>query len=464
VTFKLLGYEPHADQLRAHQCTERVILVAGAERGGKSFWTAEEIVARAPWCKRIAVVADEYDETRAEMEYILEGLDELGAVRQVSMPRQGKRTITTRWGCEIETVSVHKSPRQLTGRGRAYDVVAIVEAGLIGYDSFLAARGRVAETRGAVIMSGTLWDNFGWYAELFEDFRGDNVFGGVRYSFPAWANKEIFPGGREDAEIKRLEKIYTEDEFARRVAAKLVPSPARMYPEFRVVDPDTGLRMHVRDVPYAPGVPVYLAVDIGYYPSHYAVLALQFVDKSFRLASGSVVTMEVVHQIDEVWENFLGHEDVIQMCREREWWRDVACAVGGQETRQHQPGYTENVADAWEGEIGAEPGDPKEFYFEMFDAGRILDGARRVRTMLRDPATGVARYYVDEDKCPGTQSEFKAYKRRTNRQGEAISETPEDKNNDAMDALRDIIVWRYGMVETAEREPIPGRAPVAMRG
>ena len=107
----------------------------------------------------------------------------------------------------------------------------------------------------------------------------------------------MYPGGRHDPEILDLERILPEGEFARRVAAKVLPSPARIYPEF-----DYGL--HVKDLEFDPRLPVELAVDAGYYPSHYAVLALQVVAED---------GMEVVHQVDEIWEHHLVHYDVIEI-------------------------------------------------------------------------------------------------------------------------------------------------------
>jgi hypothetical protein len=414
-----------------------VILVAGAERSGKSLWTAREILARLPWCSGVAIAAQEYDESRAEMGYIVKGLQILGGLERKSTPQQGKWMVQARGGIEIETVSLNDGPEELTRTGKPFDVVALVEAGGIRYDAFLAARGRVAEGRGTVLLSGTLRDNVGWYANLWTSFEGPNVFEGERFSFPAWSNKAVYPGGRRDPEILRLERILPGDEFARRVAALVVPSPARIYPEF-----DFGL--HVAEVTFDPRLPVELAVDPGYYPSRYAVLALQW-----RVEDG----IEIVHQIDEVWEHHLMHHDVIDLCRQREWWGSVTRAVGGHETRQHQA--AESTQEVWESLT--------DFRFEVFDAGRILDGVTRVKTFLKDPATKRARYVCDVG-CTGTQEEFGKYRRKLDTKGNVISEEPEDKNNDAMDALRNWLVERYGLVERESRSPRPGKRRLPDRG
>lgn len=429
----------------AHQSQARVILVAGAERSGKSRWTGNEIVARVPWVRRVALAAQEYDECRTEMEYVINGLQMLGGLERRSTPQQGKWRATARGGIEIETISLAEGPEELTQRGLPYDVVALVEAGGIRYDAYLAATRRVAETRGVVLLSGTLRDNVGWYANLYTSFEGPNVFGGERFSFPAWVNKDIFPGGREDPEIKRLEKILPADDFARTVGAQVLASPARIYPEF-------SFPIHVAEVGYNADLPVELAVDAGFYPSHYAVLALQVV---------SVGGFEVVHVVDEIWEHHLTHYEVVGLCRQREWWPRVARAVGGHETRQHQA--AESTQEVWENLVGQEGRDPKRFHFEVFDAGHILDGVVRVKTFLKDPATGKARLRIGMG-CTGTQAEFGSYSRKVDSRGNVVTEQPEDKNNDALDALRNWLVERYGLVERVKREPTPGKRRQPARG
>ncbi len=429
-------------------------MVVGGERAGKSRWLAEEINARALWCRRVAVAAQEYDEARAEMRYIINGLERLRLLDSSSTPRYGKWSAITRTGLEIETVSLHDGPAELTARGEAYDVVALVEAGRIRYDALLAARGRVAETRGVVLLSGTLWDNFGWYADLYQSFQAPNPFEGQVFTFPSWLNRAIYPEGEQDPEIQNLKRILPDGEFARRVAAKLVPSPARVYPEFEFI-------AHVGIVPFDPDLPVELAVDPGYFPSKYAVLALQVWDEVFMTVGGSVYTMEVVRQIDEIWENHLTHHDVVDLCRGREWWRNVTVAVGGHETKQHQA--AKSAQEVWTELVGQMPGDPEQFRFEVFDAGRILDGVTRVRTFLEDPATKEPRYKCDAG-CVGTQREFQAYRRREDSRGNVVSDEPVDENNDAMDALRNYLVWRFGLVETMPRRPTPGRKRARMRG
>jgi len=435
-TFQQVGYKPSEVQWPIHQSGAQVLLIAGGERSGKSRSSAAEVLARTPWCHRsgqVAVVAQEYDQSRSECEYLIGDFEKLGLLTGTpSLPKQGT------WSWDVikgtigfETISLSRAGvRELTGRGKAYDIVLICESGLVSYDTLLGALGRVSETRGLIILSGTLWDNHGWYAELYKSFEGPNIFNGAVFALPTWANLAVYPGGEDDPEIKRLRDTLPADDFSRRVAAQLVPSPARIYPEFECTT-------HVKQIEYDPEQPVYLAVDPGYRPSRYAILALQIVTDG---------TMEIVNQIDEIWEHDKTHHDVIEMCRARNWWHGVTQAIGGHETKQHQAAAS--TAEVWRNLVGTVENDPEDFSFTTFNAGRVLDGIVRVKTFLSDPALKVPRYYCAPG-CTGTQQEFQVYKRRTDSKGGVASEEPQDKDNDAMDALRNFLVQRYGLVEKA---------------
>jgi len=45
-----------------------------------------------------------------------------------------------------------------------------------------------------------------------------------------------------------------------------------------------------------------------------------------------------------------------------------------------------------------------------------------------------------------------------------VTEQPEDKHNDVLDALRNWLVERYGLVERVKREPTPGKRRQPARG
>lgn len=418
VTFERLGYMPNPAQLPIHQTRARIIQIVGAERAGKSTVSALECAAREPWADRVGFVADEYDEARKEFAYFAESMARLGNIAQTSTPARGQWFGKTRTGCVFQTISLHTGTDELTGTGEPFDLVVLCEAGLIGYDGFTAARGRVAETRGVVIASGTLWDNVGWYADLYMKGQGPNPLKLRSFSLPAWSNTAAFPGGKDDPEILAWRESLDAEEAARRIDAVVMPSPARMFPQFSVID-------HVKAwARFDPGGDVVLAIDAGYYPSRYAVLALQFrKDDQGR---------ECLHVIDEVWEHNKTHPEIVEICKARTWWDNVTQALGGHEVSQHQA--AESTQEVWQALC---PG----LFVERFDAGHILDGAARVRWLLQK-----GRLFLSPQ-ATGTAWEFGHYQRKHDRAGNVTSEQPEDKNNDAMDALRTAVVWRFGFVE-----------------
>jgi len=423
VIFSHLGYVPHPEQWAIHKSKARVILVLGGERAGKSQVAGNEVTARILTSDRVAFVGQEFTQARKEWTYTADNLTALGMMGHSSVPRYGQWYGRSIAGCEFLTISVNKGIQQLTGTGEPFDVVVICEAGLHSYNTFLAARGRVAETRGVVILVGTLWDNVGWYADMFRMGQGPNALGVESFSLPSWSNRFLFPGGKDDPEIKAWRaSIGDDDEAARRIDAMVIPNKARMYPQF------TQPTHVVEWARFDPDADVYLWVDPGYYPSRYAVIPVQFRQDSYG--------REVVCQIDEIWEHHKEHEDIIDMARSRPWWDNVIQAVGGHETKQHQA--SKSTAEVWEEVSG--------LYFETYNAGLILDGARRVRQFLKpDPKLG-ARYYLSP-LCTGTASEFEKYSRKKDRAGNVVSDQPMDQDNDAMDAIRNGIVWKYGHVE-----------------
>ena len=433
--FDEIDYQPHVGQLLLHKATGRVMVVAGGERAGKSRSVAGELTARALWCKRVALISGEYEQTRPEARYVIEDMYKLGLLDgKPSTPRNGKWEWKLKSGTVFETLSANRGSGELSGKGVAYDVVAVCEAGLTPFNVFNQAIGRVAETRGLVLLSGTLLDTIGWYSELYQAMEGPNMYGGTRVVIPSWMNTVVYPGGRNDPEILRLEGVLPPDEFTRRVCAEMLPSPARIYPEF-------SFTKHVVEIELGEEPEVDLTVDAGYADT-YVVLVL-------RTEGGRVDVC------DEVC--MTGHTDldVINLCREKFWWKNVKTVVVGHEGKQHSHTSGKSTRDIWSESIGTVEGDP-EANVVVFDAGRVLDGIMRVRTFLKDPSSGEPRIFFGTN-CPYTHSEFTKYSRRTDVRGNVISEQPVDRDNHAMDCIRNYLVYRFGFVDRRARPAKKGK-------
>lgn len=420
--FDQIGYDPYPEQLEAHDETEaRLLLIAGGERAGKSRWAAAELTATMllPG-NQIAACGQDYDQAKKEVRYVIDDLVRLDALAYESTPKQGRWEIRSKTGSRLETVSLQDGAGELTARGEPYDLVLVAEAGRVQDGSILrAARGRVAETRGRVLLVGTLWDNFGWYSELYDELAGDNLWDGKRYSIPSWANINIFPGGRSDPEILHWEATMEPTEFARFVAARKVKPPAIIYQEF-------DRRTHVSfDVQYDPHAPVDLSIDPGYFPSRYAVLAIQ--------PSVNTYGQECVNVLDEIWVNHLVHHEIIAEAKERFWWDNVHRILGGHETRQHAA--TRSTREVWIRNA--------DKYFETCPPYADRERIMRVKTLLVDPYTKAARLLL-HPRCIGLSKEFNEWRRKTDKDGQVTSETPIDEMSDALDALGNYVLHEFG--------------------
>lgn len=399
--FDAVGYVPYPEQEPVHASAAELVQIVGAEGGGKSFVTAKEIFACIPFCELIYLVGQEYENTHMEFRYLeADGL-EFGMLTQdrISTPKNAPWTFTTNTGCHVRTISVKKGATSIIGKGQEPDMIVLLEAGVIDSRSVLdAAMQRITRSAGRVIASGTNKDEIGWYAEL-EDILSipDNDYGGETFSLPAWTNRKEYPGGETDPKILKLKTILPPDVFARTVAARRTVSLAAIFGD--VFDPS----VHVGDFPYQNGLPVMLWIDPGYYPSFYAVLAVQF--------HGDVAWV-----VDAVYEHHKAHEQIIEMCKDRPWWPAVRGAVGDVALKQHP-------ADRSGQEVWLE----KTGLAVQGQYLRIQDGIDRHRSILHQNRIGWNR---STTKKP--VREYKLYRRRVDKENNPTSDTPIDAHCDCI--------------------------------
>ena len=305
-------------------------LVAGGERAGKSFYTAFELVSRCPWGKLFWIIGSDYEQARPEFEYAAAWLSELGAIKtprlDISMPKFGRCYLRTKTGQVIETRSAD-DVRKIAGR--APSGIVLAEAGQLSYDVYLKAIGRLAEKRGWLIASGTFEGSGGWYAETFDEWQGPNLDDGRSFSVPSWSNRTIYPGGRYDAEIVRLERAYSKSPglFEERCGAVPAPPSNLVFGQYR----DT---IHVSELAvYDPKRDVFLAVDASGGTNPYAVGVFQFVDAlecglpiAVQSADEYVDDIQVAMLIDRIYETNMIDEQIIAIAKTRPWWNNV---IGG---------------------------------------------------------------------------------------------------------------------------------------
>ncbi len=424
-----VGYHPSAEQLAAHIDPHRLKQVAGGERAGKSYWTAHEI---ATWLilagrnELIWVVGPDYELCRPEMNHLIEAYVGIGLIDEskIQTPAAGQWTLYSRRGAKIET-KTSADIRKLAGVAPAG--IAMTEAAQQDWEAFIRCRGRVAQKRGPLILSGTFETSRGWYPELFRAWQmPDNAEGGKSFSLPTWSNLALFPGGRNDPEIKALESSMPADLFMERYGAEPCPPSNLVLREF---DP----QVHVRECPFDKNMPVQVWVDPGY-SGAYAVLAVQIHGKEVWI-------------IDEVYKQGWVVHDVIDECGTRPWWENVSHGVIDIAGRQHHG--MESQIEVWL-HYGK-----KRLYSQQVP---VLAGIERHRTFLRDPSSGQPLLFHDP-RCVNTIKEYGLYVYPKSKEHSNVVEVPIDQFNHSIKAIAYGLCANFGMVE---RPPL-GNVSISFR-
>jgi len=437
IVFEALDYDPYPEQWPFHFSNKDVIQVVGAEGSGKSQIASNEMTACIfrKRTKLIYLIGETYVNPRKEFEYLRDNLLRLGAVKQddISFPKNGKCSLVTFSGCKIETLSAQEGASAVIATGEQADIYCLTEAGIIGsYGMFTACVRRATRNQGRVILVGTLTDNFGWYASLVDELRvPNNIFRGETFSLPAWINKSLYPGGKDDPEILRLKEILTDDEFNRTIAAERSIPPALIFGN------DFSYSKNVQPCLYNPSLPVTLSFDPGYSVSAYSVGAFQFP----RNDNGD----EEIWQIDELYLHGHTHKMVCDIVKSLKWWTNVDRVVSDIAARQHQA--AESGEEVWRFETGR--------YVHNQSVG-VMDGIDAHKSHL---------YHLKHDpSCKHTLNEYRLYRRPTDRDGNPTSDKPLDRDNHAMKMIAYMLVDRYGFVSKSyNRESIIMAMPDVIR-
>ncbi|MCF7634858.1 MAG: hypothetical protein LLF82_000324 [Dehalococcoides mccartyi] len=424
--WKKLGYKPSIEQARIHYCQERVRMVAGGERSGKSFMAVMDFMSRFWEGSLYWLIAADYERTRAEYEYIKDALDLLEfPYTATKCIDPGEIVIAD--AIKIQTKSA-KDSRKIAML--APDGIIGCEASQLDIETYRKLRARIAEKRGWLLLEGTFESSLGWYPEKFAKWQLPNSEGARSFSMPTWSNLKVFPGGRNDPEIKAIENTATPEWFMERFGGVPCPPKGRVISEFDI-------STHVGNHEFDPSHDVFIWVDVGY-AHFYSVLAAQYYD-------------DHVYIIDEIFERGLITSEIIRMAKERVWWKNVKGGAIDIAATQHQG--MPAPSEIWLNESGV---------YLRSQKVDIKDGIERTRACFKiNPITNEPMIYINEN-CTGLISELggcpnpltgltHVYHYRLDKDGIPISDLPEDRYNDACKALA------YGLVDllghTKEERP-----------
>jgi len=417
--WEISEYEPSAEQLVAHLDLHRLKLVGGGERAGKTRSASEEGFCWVSACQPeelFWIVGPDYEQAQGEFDGILQALVKAKTLdpRSVSQPRRGSWSMRTKYPLMVEATT-RTSAEVETIAGKAPAGIIMAEAAQQEYDAFLRCRGRVAEKRGPLWISGTFEGSLGWYAALWTAWQGDNMDGGRSFSIPTWSNLAIYPGGRDDPEIKALEATYPKDVFQERFGAVPCKPSTLVFKEFDVA-------VHVRPCPFDPQLEVQLWIDPGY-AGAYAVLAVQ-------------MHGDDVWVIDEVYERGMVVYDIIKACRLRPWWPRASRIVMDIAGTQHQG--MDSHADIWHRETRM------GVYWNVVS---VADGILRHKTFLMPQAVGGKPRLYHDPRCKSTIWEYNNYRYPETKENRPERELPVDANNHAMKAIAYGLIANYGLVD-----------------
>lgn len=453
-------YSPGHVQLEAHKADERVLLVAGGRRAGKSTWLAANLLPFMfkSW-SRVWLIGPDYDLAREEFDYIQRWLEWLNVpIINLSKPMQGSYTLETKWHSKLET---------MTGKNEekiemvSLDAAGITEAGQINKIILDRVRYRVSQKRGPIYMSGTLMAAQAWYVNALKKYKnGDEFHEWKSFSVPSFDNLAAYPGGEQDEEIQSMKRNLPVEEYARGVLAEPVAPAGLVFKEFdenvhvvpivmNEVDSEkltqamhrayspfgennitlfpeakkdfTGFKVVGWEVP--DFVDIDLAIDPGW-QGGYAVLAC-------------VIYKDIILVLDEIYEKEMYGEDVIQECKNRPWWPRVKRIVIDRGAKQHHEGMSE--FEKWKKETGITP--QTQFV-------PIPDGIARYRTFLRNPQNGQPRLFIDP-KCDMLRWEHTQYRYADHKDERPIREVPIDMSNHAIKALTYLMIVRCGWADKA---------------
>lgn len=259
--FELVGYKPHKRQVEFHKSHARFKIAACGRRAGKTVMTAKDIepLLMVP-DKRVWLVAPSYSLGEKEFRIIWNDMIvklEFGkdtSIKKAYSLRQGEMFIEFPWGTRIEVKSAERQDG-LVGDG--LDLVVMCEAAKHQKDTWdRFIQPALSDKRGSAIFTSTP-EGQNFFYELWQLGNDNNEPDYESWQYATWDNNIIYPGGRLDPEILRMERQMSRDAFAQEIEADFTSFTGKIYKEFLE-------RTHVRNHEYNPDWPNYGCWDFGY--------------------------------------------------------------------------------------------------------------------------------------------------------------------------------------------------------
>lgn len=283
--FKVLGYKPHQGQRLIHSSPARMRLAACGRRFGKSIVGGHELTAEAKagqpmryWLEDLGIrrefwiVGPEYSDSEKEFRVLWNDVKRLGIEMDkpgsYNNPESGPMSISLYGGTTQFHAKSAKYPSTLVGEGLTGVVMAeAAKLKSVVWTKYIRptladAAARMRQFEDAIGWWG--WALFlstpegkNWFYDLY--MRGldpaDEDWAGFR--MPSWVNNILFPGGETDPEILDMIKDMSEEKANQEIGASFTEYVGRVFKRFEE-------EVHVTDLHYLPGRPLWGAVDYGW--------------------------------------------------------------------------------------------------------------------------------------------------------------------------------------------------------
>lgn len=259
--FRKVGYRPHPKQLLFHNSKARYRIPVCGRRFGKSKMAGTDrepellVPKRREW-----IVGPTYDLAEKEFRVIWEdmivnlGLGRDKRIKKAYNKKQGVMFIEFPWQTRLECRSA-EHPDNLVGD--SLDHVIMSEAAKHKKETFERyIRAALSDRRGTADFPTTP-EGFNWIHEMWEYGQNPDFPEYESWHFPSWTNPHVFPDGRNDPEIRAVERTTTKAWFDQEYGADFTAFVGKIYAEWQE-------SVHVKPHTFNPEWANYIAFDWGF--------------------------------------------------------------------------------------------------------------------------------------------------------------------------------------------------------
>jgi hypothetical protein len=203
------------------------------------------------------IVGPTYKLGEKEFRVVWKDFEKLGILKYCKRSyskKQGDMAITTPWGAVLEVASAEKQD-SLLGEGLFHVIMSeAAKHSRSTWEQYIEPA--LSDYRGSADFPSTP-QGFNWYHGLHLLGQDKSMPDYKSWHAPSWTNLARYPGGREDPEIVRIEKLVSKHWFDQEYGASFTAIAGSIYDEWDE-------NIHVQDIQYDPQLPNYMAFDYGY--------------------------------------------------------------------------------------------------------------------------------------------------------------------------------------------------------